>query len=219
MDKQQAAFNFFFEHAGYSYKVETESGFAGRTRCANDLVLAEARADDAGFSFEWDQDDITSEEFSDERPFYHLWRCAMKDEDGETLASLGGIDFGRDVEPWGQDYTRVVEAELACEHTFTREAEMQLLFDGNRGIYIPKNFAEEMRRDCVTGVTDEDYAVLESGPDHEWYWDTWDDVLNNAVISEPSTGKEFTLHQDGDVWLIELGAEWDEDTDTYFVEL
>jgi hypothetical protein len=46
---------------------------------------------------------------------YKQWVCCMFDENGELVQSLGGVDFGRDVEPWGPPYRRVVEAELALE--------------------------------------------------------------------------------------------------------
>ncbi len=78
----------------------------------------------------------------------------------------------------------------------------QLLFDGNRGVYIPQNFAEEIKRDCVSHVSAEQWTVLEGGPDQECYWDVWDEVENNAVITDPVTKVNYILYQDGDVWLI-----------------
>jgi hypothetical protein len=72
------------------------------------------------------------------------------------------------------------------------------------GIYIPQIFAKQIKRDCVTGISDEDFAILEAGPDDgpdHGYWETWDDVLNNATITDPDRG-EFSLYQDGDLWLV-----------------
>lgn len=83
----------------------------------------------------------------------------------------------------------------------------KLLFDGCRGIYIPQNFAEEIIRDCVSNVSDEQYEVLEAGPGREWYWETWQEVLDYAVITEPD-GTEYTLYQDDDVWLVPANAVW-----------
>ena len=42
-----------------------------------------------------------------------------------------------------------------------------------RGIYIPRDFASSFadRAKSVSGVTDEDWAILEEGPDHDWYWE------------------------------------------------
>jgi len=76
-----------------------------------------------------------------------------------------------------------------------------LYADGNRGIYIPQHFAESVHRGYVTGVSDEDWKTLEEGPDAEWYWDAWNNVLSNAKITAPD-GREGYLWQDGDLWVI-----------------
>ena len=76
-----------------------------------------------------------------------------------------------------------------------------LLLDGNRGIYIPQAFAETMNRDHISGVSPEQWAILEAGPYHEWYWETWADVESGAVLFDPDHG-EMYLHQDGDLWAI-----------------
>lgn len=89
-------------------------------------------------------------------------------------------------------------------------SESELLFDSNRGVYIPQHFAQEIRREMVSGVSADDFAVLESGPDHEWYWDTWNDVEQNAVLTKPD-GSRWILYQDGDVWLVPEDAEWPDD--------
>jgi hypothetical protein len=84
----------------------------------------------------------------------------------------------------------------------TRRNEMADLYaDGNRGIYIPQHFAESVHREYVTGVSDEDWKTLEEGPDAEWYWDAWNNVLSNAKITAPD-GREGYLWQDGDLWVI-----------------
>lgn len=85
-----------------------------------------------------------------------------------------------------------------------------------RGVYIPRDFATCFtdRAANVSGVSDEDWSILEAGPDHKLYWDTWDDVLNNAKVTD-ANGVKFTLHQDGDLWLIPDGMEWSEDDQTF----
>jgi hypothetical protein len=77
----------------------------------------------------------------------------------------------------------------------------ELFCDGASGIYIPQRFAQEVTRKFVTGVSEEDYAVLEAGPDHEHYWDAWADVTDNAQINHPELG-ECYLYQDGDLWVV-----------------
>jgi len=76
-------------------------------------------------------------------------------------------------------------------------------------MYIPQFFAESVRRDCVQNVSDEDWAILEAGPDHEHYWDAWDSVTRDAKIVAPD-GKTGFLWQDGDLWVI-----WGEDDPDY----
>lgn len=73
--------------------------------------------------------------------------------------------------------------------------------DSARGIYIPQYFADSVRRELVRNVTDEDWTILESGPDHEYYWDTWDDVTSSAILTD-DFGDTWTLYQDGDLWLV-----------------
>lgn len=114
--KIQSDSRFFFKHAGYSYDPKKETKLQGRWRCATALALAERKANNVGLRFEWSVDpDCDSSEFSEEKPAWALWQCLARGQDGKPCASLGGIDFGRRGEPWGQPYKRVVEAELAAE--------------------------------------------------------------------------------------------------------
>lgn len=112
----KSPYHFFLAHAGYSYDPRTETPMQGRIRCAQTLAYAERCALNSGCSFEWSIDpDITSREWTNEAPAWSTWRCVARDAEGKVFASLHGIDFGRDGEPWGDPYRRVVEAELACE--------------------------------------------------------------------------------------------------------
>lgn len=107
---------FFYEHAGYGYDPKKETEEQGKRRNAESLAAAERRASDEGLSFEWSVDPhIDSSDFEDSGESWQLWDCLCRSESGEVLASLGGIDFGRDGEPWNDPYRRVVEAELAQE--------------------------------------------------------------------------------------------------------
>lgn len=102
-----------------------------------------------------------------------------------------------------------------------REAKMILFSDGARGIYIPKHFAESVKRECVSGIVLEDLDYLARGPNDieaadgepahnaESYWDTWADVCDHAIVTDPD-GTVYTLHQDGDLWLVEQGAIFNE---------
>lgn len=78
----------------------------------------------------------------------------------------------------------------------------ELYANDSRGVYIPQFFAESVKRDCVEGVTEEQFKILLEGPNAEWYWETWDEVTNNAVLTDPTNGKRFYLYQDGDLWMV-----------------
>jgi hypothetical protein len=84
---------------------------------------------------------------------------------------------------------------------------MQLLLDGARGIYIPQNFAE-----CFDvsawNVSDELRDILLAGPDHEHYWDAWEQVLDNAHTSQ--YGEKWTLYQDGDLFAVADSHSWED---------
>jgi len=79
-----------------------------------------------------------------------------------------------------------------------------LLFDGNRGRYIPQHFATTIDRSYVEGVLAADWATLEAGPDGEDYWETWDEVLIDATLT--FQGKRYCLWQDGDLWAVPIEA-------------
>lgn len=76
-----------------------------------------------------------------------------------------------------------------------------LIASDRHGVFIPQYFAESIVRDMVTGVSAQDWQELERGPEFEHYWDTWDRVLNNAIVTDDS-GQSFYLWQDGDLWAV-----------------
>lgn len=94
--------------------------------------------------------------------------------------------------------------------------DMVLWLSDSRGVYIPRDFAKSFadRDKNVSGVSDEDWLVLEAGPEHEQYWDTWTKAEQNAIITDEE-GVKYSLWQSGDLWLVPVGMEWDEYLDTY----
>ena len=74
---------------------------------------------------------------------------------------------------------------------------VQLLLSDARGIYIPRDFAEGFDMD-KWHVKTHDAEILKN-PEHEWYWETWDNVLNYAYYLDDN-GNQFDLIQDGDLW-------------------
>jgi len=113
----------FCTHAGTRYDPEYETQEEGTLRTGLLLAMAELwyagnKADQwelepGELELEWQQD-------YDPRPDQPAfgWACVLRRWDGrewEVVGSLGGIHFAGGAEPWGQDYARVVEAELALE--------------------------------------------------------------------------------------------------------
>ena len=98
----------------------------------------------------------------------------------------------------------------------TKKIEPLLWLNDARGIYIPRDFANSFadRAKHVQNVSDEDWTILEAGPDHEWYWEAWVNVCDNAIVTD-NDGVRFRVHQDGDCWLIPEGMEWSEEHDFF----
>lgn len=84
------------------------------------------------------------------------------------------------------------------------------------GIYIPQRFAEEIKKEYLFNVSDEDLNDL-SDPDNEYYWDTWDRVTNNALVKN-SQGDDYILWQDGDLWMLCLDRMTDEERSNFGFE-
>lgn len=80
-----------------------------------------------------------------------------------------------------------------------------LILSDARGVYIPRDFVTDTYNKVdvdhckAWNITQEDAEILASGPDHEYYWGTWDDVLNHACYTDDK-GNKYFLSQDGDLW-------------------
>jgi hypothetical protein len=49
-----------------------------------------------------------------------------------------------------------------------------------------------------------------NNPENAFYWETWEDVLNNAYKIDPDTGVKYTLYQKDDLWAIPEGYDNEE---------
>jgi len=100
--------------------------------------------------------------------------------------------------------------------------DMLLWLSDARGVYIPRDFATSFadRAKSVSGVTDEQWAILEAGPydkaddPSESYWDVWTEVEDSAVITDEK-GVKYRIYLDGDCWLIPEGMEWSDEEQTF----
>jgi len=100
--------------------------------------------------------------------------------------------------------------------TKTKRPDLILWLSDARGVYIPRDFAKSFadRAKHVTDVSDEDWAILEAGPDHREYWDAWQDVCDAAKVTD-NDGVKYHVYQDGDCWLVPVGMSWDEEADAW----
>lgn len=72
------------------------------------------------------------------------------------------------------------------------------LLNSARGVYIPQNFVEIFDME-EWGISEEKAEILLSGPEHEWYWETWVEVLDSAEYIN-SNGNKYRLHQNEDLF-------------------
>ena len=75
-----------------------------------------------------------------------------------------------------------------------------VLIDGNKGIYIPRVFAQRYGQYCVKGLNEEDLEILLAGPDHMEYFEVWDDVVYQVQFL--FDGKLCELSEDGDLFAV-----------------
>lgn len=94
------------------------------------------------------------------------------------------------------------------EKSISNKDKIKLIIDEARGIYIPQNFAKNFNLD-EWGINGEEAAPLFDGPDHEEYWDAWEDVLRNAEYTDDK-GHKWTLYQDGDLFCVREDYEFPE---------
>lgn len=82
-----------------------------------------------------------------------------------------------------------------------------LFADESRGIYIPQHFVEsfDVFQNDLLNVDRDDLNTIANGPDDEYYWEAWQQILDNAIVRDHN-GKEYTMYQDGDLWLIPVDA-------------
>lgn len=98
-----------------------------------------------------------------------------------------------------------------------------LILSDARGVYIPRDFVTDKYNEIIVvhckawGIKDEDAEILASGPDHEYYWETWDDVLNYACYTDEE-GNKYFLSQDGDLWAFCYDRMTDEEKSNFEME-
>ena len=72
-----------------------------------------------------------------------------------------------------------------------------LVIDGYHGIYIPQIFAQRFPE----WLDDEEREILLAGPEHEDYWETWDEVT-----SWEFEDKSLYIGESGDVFIVTFSS-------------
>lgn len=91
---------------------------------------------------------------------------------------------------------------------FNPDTDCRLLISDIQGIYIPQLYCQQLTEDDAVeyGVQWSDVVCCQSGPEQDWYWESWQAILESAEIIEPATLMEdesvWRLHQNGDLWAI-----------------
>ena len=101
--------------------------------------------------------------------------------------------------------------------TMKKEPAVILFADSSLGVYIPQFFAESCAED-IWSVNEDDLQCLRQGPDEEFYWDTWVNVLDNATAT--LNGDTYHLHQSehGDLWALCYDRMTDEEKEHFGFE-
>ena len=90
--------------------------------------------------------------------------------------------------------------DFSAENLELPENKMFCLIDGNKGIYIPRIFAQRWGQFCVKGLNENDLKILLAGPDHMEYFEVWDDVVYQ--IQFLFEGQLCELSEDGDLFAV-----------------
>ena len=77
---------------------------------------------------------------------------------------------------------------------------MFCIIDGNRGIYIPQQFAKNWGDSVQSGMDEEQKTVLLAGPQTSGYWDVWDECIDE--IEFLFDGALHTLYESGDLFAV-----------------
>ena len=95
----------------------------------------------------------------------------------------------------------------------TKQENIIHFLDSVRGVYIPRDFAESIKKELLHGVSSWAWETIQK-PDDPFYWDAWESVLNNARVIY--NGVEYRLHHDGDLWLLAYGELSEEEYYAFF---
>lgn len=95
-----------------------------------------------------------------------------------------------------------------------------LLISDASGVYIPQRFVNEclepLHGEITRNASQWAIDTCRSGPDVEGYWDAWDSILSHFEYR--LNGESYTLHQDGDLWLLCMDRMTDEEKSNFGID-
>jgi len=93
---------------------------------------------------------------------------------------------------------------------------VSLLVADNQGVNIPMIFAINLA-ESWENYEESDIEILKKGPDEEFYWDAWSDVMSFSRLTD-SEGNVWFLWQDGDLWAVCPDLMSDDEYEEFFGE-
>lgn len=106
----------------------------------------------------------------------------------------------------------IIEAiEDNRDSIFNPDTDCRLLISDNQGVYIPQLYCQQLTEDDAAemGVQWSDVVCCQSGLEQDWYWESWQAILDSAEWDED--GETWRLYQSGDLWQIRTGVQLPED--------
>ena len=97
-------------------------------------------------------------------------------------------------------------SQLAAEMGY-----IECMLSDAQGIYIPQAFTTIAQFERFDGITRGDWDICASGPDHEHYWDAWQEILDHAMWTGQD-GIRYRLMQEGDLYAVrdDIDIDWDD---------
>lgn len=89
------------------------------------------------------------------------------------------------------------------------ETDVLCAVDGAWGCYAPQAFARLYGEQSTMSAVDK--RILLAGPEHEYYWETWDTVLDNVTVTCNDVTYNIYPGGNGDVFLVRADRELPDD--------
>jgi len=79
-----------------------------------------------------------------------------------------------------------------------------LLADSHHGVYIPQLVVQQYLEHPMwdwSKVSKEDIDSVLAGHDNEWYWEAWENIMNEVKVVDED-GTEYMMMENEDLWLV-----------------